>query len=80
MGIDWATRAEIAQAIPPAYTEHIGGYLMACMTEGRRMTTDQGPPTGLLETRGATTRYGFTWGPMTVTRMAYVEGRGTARK
>lgn len=28
MGIDWATRAEIAQAIPPAYTEHIGGYLM----------------------------------------------------
>jgi DNA (cytosine-5)-methyltransferase 1 len=29
MGIDWATRAEIAQAIPPAYTEHIGGYLMA---------------------------------------------------
>lgn len=28
MGIDWATRAEIAQAIPPAYGEHIGGYLM----------------------------------------------------
>lgn len=29
MGIDWATRAEIAQAIPPAYTEHIGHYLLA---------------------------------------------------
>jgi DNA (cytosine-5)-methyltransferase 1 len=29
MGIDWATRAEIAQAIPPAYGEHIGQYLMA---------------------------------------------------
>jgi DNA (cytosine-5)-methyltransferase 1 len=29
MGIDWATRAEIAQAIPPAFGEHIGGYLMA---------------------------------------------------
>lgn len=31
MGIDWATRAEIAQAIPPAYTEHIGPYLMAAV-------------------------------------------------
>lgn len=29
MGIDWATRAEIAQAIPPAYTEFIGGFLLA---------------------------------------------------
>jgi DNA (cytosine-5)-methyltransferase 1 len=29
MGIDWMTRDELAQAIPPAYTEHIGGYLMA---------------------------------------------------
>jgi predicted methyltransferase len=24
-------RAEIAQAIPPAYTEHIGGYLLAAV-------------------------------------------------
>ena len=29
MGIDWATKAEIAQAIPPAFTEHIGSYLLA---------------------------------------------------
>lgn len=29
MGIDWMTPAELAQAIPPAYTEHIGQYLMA---------------------------------------------------
>lgn len=29
MGIDWMSRKELAQAIPPAYTEHIGGYLMA---------------------------------------------------
>lgn len=29
MGIDWMTTAEISQAIPPAYTEHIGGYLLA---------------------------------------------------
>lgn len=28
MGIDWMTRRELALAIPPAYTEHIGGYLM----------------------------------------------------
>jgi DNA (cytosine-5)-methyltransferase 1 len=27
MGIDWMTQAELAQAIPPAYTEHIGHYL-----------------------------------------------------
>jgi DNA (cytosine-5)-methyltransferase 1 len=29
MGIDWMLGAEINQAIPPAYTEHIGGYLLA---------------------------------------------------
>jgi DNA (cytosine-5)-methyltransferase 1 len=30
MGIDWPmSRRELANAIPPAYTEHIGGYLMA---------------------------------------------------
>ena len=29
MGIDWMTAKEIALAIPPAYTEHIGGLLMA---------------------------------------------------
>ncbi len=28
MGIDWMTRAELVEAIPPAYTEHIGGYLL----------------------------------------------------
>jgi DNA (cytosine-5)-methyltransferase 1 len=27
MGIDWMTAGELAEAIPPAYTEHIGGYL-----------------------------------------------------
>jgi hypothetical protein len=29
MGIDWMTRAEMAQAIPPAMTRHIGFYLLA---------------------------------------------------
>lgn len=27
-GIDWMTRDELAEAIPPAYTEYIGSYLM----------------------------------------------------
>ena len=29
MGIDWTTREELAEAIPPAYTEFVGCYLMA---------------------------------------------------
>jgi DNA (cytosine-5)-methyltransferase 1 len=29
MGIDWMTDVELAEAIPPAFTEHIGHYLMA---------------------------------------------------
>lgn len=28
MGIDWMTKQELTQAIPPAYTEYIGKYLM----------------------------------------------------
>lgn len=33
MGIDWMTRAELDQAIPPAYTRHIGEALMARLGE-----------------------------------------------
>jgi DNA (cytosine-5)-methyltransferase 1 len=33
MGIDWMTRDELAQAIPPAYTQHIGKALMAHLRE-----------------------------------------------
>jgi DNA (cytosine-5)-methyltransferase 1 len=29
MDIDWMTATELNQAIPPAYTEHIGGYLLS---------------------------------------------------
>jgi DNA (cytosine-5)-methyltransferase 1 len=34
MGIDWMTTAQLANAIPPAYTEFIGRHLMAALTEG----------------------------------------------
>jgi DNA (cytosine-5)-methyltransferase 1 len=31
MGIAWMTTPELAEAIPPAYTEHVGGYLLAAL-------------------------------------------------
>jgi DNA (cytosine-5)-methyltransferase 1 len=31
MGIDWMTLAELCQAIPPAYTEHIGRQLIGAL-------------------------------------------------
>ena len=31
MGIDWMTNAELTEAIPPAYTHHIGKQLMASL-------------------------------------------------
>jgi DNA (cytosine-5)-methyltransferase 1 len=33
MGIEWMTRDELDQAIPPAYTEYIGGYLAAAIPD-----------------------------------------------
>lgn len=33
MGIDWMKRHELSQAIPPAYTEFIGGQLLAAIYE-----------------------------------------------
>jgi DNA (cytosine-5)-methyltransferase 1 len=47
MEMAWATKAEIAQAIPPAYTEHIGGYLrtnLASIAEKPRTQADGPPP------------------------------------
>ena len=31
MGIDWMTKQELTQAIPPVYTEYIGKYLMGAL-------------------------------------------------
>lgn len=35
MDIDWMTPDELAQAIPPAYTEHIGAQLLAMVSDTR---------------------------------------------
>lgn len=31
MGIDWMTREELAEAIPPAFTEYVGSHLLAAV-------------------------------------------------
>lgn len=36
MGIDWMTQSEIPQAIPPAYTEYIGKYLMLAVVANQK--------------------------------------------
>ena len=37
MGIDWTdVRKEIAEAIPPAYTQYVGHHLMAHLMVSRR--------------------------------------------
>jgi DNA (cytosine-5)-methyltransferase 1 len=36
MGIDWMTWDELREAVPPAFTEHIGGYLMAALEAEER--------------------------------------------
>lgn len=36
MDIDWMSRDELSQAIPPAYSEYIGRAALAAMTEQAR--------------------------------------------
>ncbi len=43
MGMDWATCNEMSEAIPPAYTEHLGGQLLRYLTTvSDAPTTDKG--------------------------------------
>ncbi len=38
MGIDWMTTHELREAIPPAYTEHVGAFLLDAVQSGRKAT------------------------------------------
>ena len=31
LGVPWMSRAGVSQAIPPAYTEHLGGQLLTAL-------------------------------------------------
>lgn len=44
MGIDWMNRAELAEAIPPAYTEDIGTQMMTYIWEGGPQPVSVGNP------------------------------------
>jgi DNA (cytosine-5)-methyltransferase 1 len=37
MGIGWMKLDELSEAIPPAYTEHIGQHLMVAVEQAREV-------------------------------------------
>jgi DNA (cytosine-5)-methyltransferase 1 len=39
MGVDWMTLEELSEAIPPAYTEHVGEQLLSALTGNIRHTS-----------------------------------------
>lgn len=41
MGINWMTRDELCEAIPPAYTSYIGSFALAKFNEGRVIPKDK---------------------------------------
>ena len=47
MGIDWMRRKDLTEAIPPAYTEFIGGQLLAHLTVSQ--LTQGGDTTGKVD-------------------------------
>jgi len=40
LGIDWMTKNELNESIPPAYTEYLGGFLMRAVMEERAVQQD----------------------------------------
>lgn len=47
MGIQWMTRAELSQAVPPAYTEYIGLQLIEALEPVDRRTHHSGDRRGV---------------------------------
>lgn len=41
MNIDWMNDYELTQAIPPAYTEYIGGYLIKALKIGYSANSEE---------------------------------------
>jgi DNA (cytosine-5)-methyltransferase 1 len=53
LGIDWMSRDGLSQAIPPAYTEHIGSMLIDHLRAVRACESEAVPPPDLRALRGA---------------------------